>query len=418
MRIKLIFSIFFLSFINLQSQTLYKEISEYQFIDLSANKIDFPAGKEKFDILFDKLDNIIVNGKGNINILHIGGSHIQADVYSNQLRENLLNFFPGITSGRGLVFPYSAAKTNNPYNYISQFTGKWEPIRNIYKEFPYPLGVSGIAITSNDPAASITIKIRDNTKKPYFDFNRIRIIGSSDSMSIEPILVIDSLFALNGIHDSASGSFLFELTNYVDSLTIKFINNDTLNNPFVLRGIILENDFPGISYHSVGVNGASVPSYLKCEYWERELELISPDLVIFGIGVNDASGDNFSPEAFKRNYDMLLSKILNVNPNCAFIFVTNNDTYRRIRRRYYVNNNGPIVKQAFYELAEKYNSGVWDLFSIMGGLKSIAEWEKAGLANRDKIHFKSNGYKLLGDMMYNAIIDEYINHINKASRDN
>ncbi|MGI6321361.1 MAG: hypothetical protein ACOXZK_10545 [Bacteroidales bacterium] len=268
MRIKLIFSIFFLSFINLQSQTLYKEISEYQFIDLSANKIDFPAGKEKFDILFDKLDNIIVNGKGNINILHIGGSHIQADVYSNQLRENLLNFFPGITSGRGLVFPYSAAKTNNPYNYISQFTGKWEPIRNIYKEFPYPLGVSGIAITSNDPAASITIKIRDNTKKPYFDFNRIRIIGSSDSMSIEPILVIDSLFALNGIHDSASGSFLFELTNYVDSLTIKFINNDTLNNPFVLRGIILENDFPGISYHSVGVNGASVPSYLKCEYWE------------------------------------------------------------------------------------------------------------------------------------------------------
>ena len=118
-----------------------------------------------------------------------------------------------------------------------------------------------------------------------------------------------------------------------------------------MRGIILENDFPGISYHSVGVNGASVPSYLKCEYWERELELISPDLVIFGIGVNDASGDNFSPEAFKRNYDMLLSKILNVNPNCAFNFDPNNGTYRRIRRRYYVNKNGPKLKQAFNELA-------------------------------------------------------------------
>jgi hypothetical protein len=32
----------------------------------------------------------------------------------------------------------------------------------------------------------------------------------------------------------------------------------------------------------------------------------------------------------------------------------------------------------------------------MGRLGSMAKWEKADLAKKDKVHFKSSGYKLIG----------------------
>ena len=76
-----------------------------------------------------------------------------------------------------------------------------------------------------------------------------------------------------------------------------------------------------------------------------------------------------------------------------------------------MNTNGIIVVQACLEMGKKYNAAVWDQFDIMGGLRSMQDWEKAGLAKNDKIHFTPNGYKLLGDLLYNALIERYIQHV-------
>ena len=59
-------------------------------------------------------------------------------------------------------------------------------------------------------------------------------------------------------------------------------------------------------------------------------------------------------------------------------------------------------------LATKYNGGVWDLFSIMGGLGSIEFWARNGMAsNRDRVHLSARGYRLLGDLMFVAFIRKY-----------
>ena len=58
-------------------------------------------------------------------------------------------------------------------------------------------------------------------------------------------------------------------------------------------------------------------------------------------------------------------------------------------------------------LAKQYHSGLWDLFDVMGGLGSIKLWEQEGLAKRDKIHFTTEGYKLIGDFMFAALMQQY-----------
>ena len=76
------------------------------------------------------------------------------------------------------------------------------------------------------------------------------------------------------------------------------------------------------------------------------------------------------------------------------------------------NTNGPLVQRAFYELAQEYGGCVWDLFSIMGGMGSVDNWEEEQLIRPDRLHFTHQGYELLGDLLFNALLTDYLTHSN------
>ena len=95
-----------------------------------------------------------------------------------------------------------------------------------------------------------------------------------------------------------------------------------------------------------------------------------------------------------------------VNPDCALIFITNNDSFRRTgRRRYAVNNNGALAREVFYRLAEETGGAVWDQFEVMGGLKSMEQWKKVSLARPDRVHFTRDGYRLVGNLFADALLE-------------
>ncbi|HOV54581.1 MAG TPA: GDSL-type esterase/lipase family protein [Bacteroidales bacterium] len=403
--------------ILIHAQNVYNGIAEYPFIDTSKNKLIFPNSQTTtLDNFFSKMDSLIFTGEGNINIIHMGGSHVQADVFSNKIRENLMQFYPSIVGSRGLIFPYKIAKTNNPKNYYVSYGGEWSYSRNVNKYIEYSLGASGIVVATQDASAYLSIKLQPTDTNIKYSSTIITLLGHSENNSMEPLIVIDDTTAYTGTYDSIHFCYRFELDNPTDEVMIQFLTNDSIIKPFVLRGIIWEPDQAGISYHSIGVNGASTISYLKCELLENDIELLKPDLIIFAIGINDAAGTNFSKEEFINNYSTLIDKIKAVAPNVSFIFVTNNDSYKRYKKRYYVNKNGLIAREAFYELANKYNGAVWDLFDIMGGLSSMKQWESVGLAQHDKIHFTAIGYNLIGDLFYNALISEYLKYLSENSK--
>ena len=183
---------------------------------------------------------------------------------------------------------------------------------------------------------------------------------------------------------------------------------------FTLTGILTGTDHPGITYTNVGINGAKVQDYFEevCPLLEKQLAYYKPDLVIFAIGINDANVQRFNEKKFREDYDRLIARIKKVNPNAAIIFETNNDMFRKVKKKRYVQHpNGDVARKAFFALAEKHKAGVWDKYGIMGGLGSMAKWEKADLAKADKVHFKLAGYNLLGDLFYKALIGAYQEHI-------
>ena len=54
-----------------------------------------------------------------------------------------------------------------------------------------------------------------------------------------------------------------------------------------------------------------------------------------------------------------------------------------------------------------HDIGVWDMFTLMGGYRSMYSWYRAGLASKDKVHFNGRGYNIVGSLMFDAFMKAY-----------
>ena len=85
-----------------------------ELVDLSRNRILLPGDQKAWEGFNEKLDKLFFEGEGQVNIVQIGGSHIQADMWTAQLRDRIQRVAPGTRAGRGFIFPYNMAGSNNP----------------------------------------------------------------------------------------------------------------------------------------------------------------------------------------------------------------------------------------------------------------------------------------------------------------
>lgn len=361
-----------------------------------------------FAYFYSKLYDLLTTGKGQVSILHLGDSHTQAGVITSQLRTNLSTMVDSLTTahaisaGRGAIFPFKAIKTNAPADYTINTTGIWRASRNISRTHDAVLGLTGAAAITTDPAASLQLTLPN----PDWAFTRIRVLGYADSENTYPVVTIDGNTYEPLPNDGQTG-YLFSLPEAATSCTVSF-RGVSAAHPFVVRGLLPQSDRPGIIYSESGINGATVTAWLRCPDFESELALISPDLVVMALGTNDSCcpEDKFDPEAFKANYRQLINRILNVNPNVAFLFVGSNDCHQSLAV-HTTNYNTPRVAQAMRQLVEEYGGCFFNLYETMGGLRSHQRWIANKLVNTDHIHFTSTGYRLVADLIYNALVADF-----------
>jgi hypothetical protein len=69
------------------------------------------------------------------------------------------------------------------------------------------------------------------------------------------------------------------------------------------------------------------------------------------------------------------------------------------------------MREIIFDIARSNGYGVWDFYSVMGGLNSAASWYSNGLMSRDHIHFNKPGYLLNGDLFFNAFLNTWEKHL-------
>ena len=370
----------------------------YSFINYDNNILQLPENDTAFQQLFYHFDSLVVFGKGKIQILHMGGSHIQADIYTHVMRTRLQSLSPDMNGGRGLIFPFSIAHTNNPSNYSVRYTGNWEYSKSTQQNSSCSIGLTGMAVFTNDNLSRIIINPNTSDSTNY-SFDRVRVFHEPAPYRLSAIIGNKSI---PGYYDTLAGCTVFEYNEPARIFHLE-IEKDSLlqNGTFTLLGVELIYNGPGVVYHSVGVNGAMLSSYLRCELYEKHLKALNPDLIIISIGTNDGYTRRFDENKYKREYRELLNKIREVVPDAALLLTVPNDSY--LYRRY-VNTNTEKMENIILELSREYNCAVWDFYAIMGGLNSSQTWYNLGLMRYDRIHFNKKGYRLKGELFFSAFL--------------
>jgi lysophospholipase L1-like esterase len=405
------------SLISIDSLTIESSSAKidsiYPFIRYSENKLQFYGNdfeKSGYAHFFRGMEELRQGKKRKLKILHIGGSHIQADVWSGETRK-LLREWSGHEGERGFIFPQKLARSNGSPNFLVSYTGWWSYHKNILPRVNYPIGLAGVAAATHDSLAHLLITLVGETHAefpyPQYHFTRAKIFHNADSTGFE--LELDTAIAYKKTRSAGWGYTEFVFEQPQTRLPLKIYKSAPNQVQFVLFGISLENDAPGFSYTAVGINGATVNAFLHCSLLELHLKTLQPDLVIFSLGVNDARHEPFNVQAYEKNYDNLVRIVKSASPHAAILFTTNSDNPKR---RWKKNNNTLIARDALIRLAKRHNAAVWDLFNIMGGLGSFKQWHNAKLAKKDRVHFNRQGYRLIGKLMFDAIIDGYETRFN------
>jgi lysophospholipase L1-like esterase len=388
-------------------------INEYPFINFRENRIKFFSDSTpNFERFFDLYDGLRSYKDRQLFAYHIGGSHIQADVYSHDVREHL-GIVDSLQAPRGLLFPFDLLGFDYPYNYRVKHTGEWSGVRNTIRRDSSDLGLLGLKAYTSDSLASITMYKGARYEKDLAH-NKVRIYRELDSSFV---LSFPDRSVLSEFTNIELGYQEFEFVEIRDTFEMSITKMDTSANEFVLYGVELMSERPGIVYTSIGINGASFRSYARCQLFEQQLSARPPDLFIISIGTNDANTPDFDSVLYETNYRNMLDLILRTNPDCAILLTVPNDCWYK---RKYPNKNTKAVQNVIYKLAKEYGMGVWSVYEMMGGFNSSLTWYENKLMRRDRIHFTRDGYHLKGSMLIEALekffIEMKLNNLEKIGK--
>jgi len=358
------------------------------FINFDLNEIKHSQATD-ISGQFSRLVKASQTGSSLLTILHIGDSHVQADVFTGETRKLLASWLNDDNCARGFTFPHQMIGSNNPDDYSVTWKGTWKRIINTPR-----VGIFGVSAQSSDWGSELSIRLNDQTDRSHY-FDRVRIFFDADDTQIFPFVENDGTL----IHRDMT-SATYQLTAPTNTVTIGNSINPYARAALNLHAIELTNSRSKLLYHAAGVNGASLSTFLKSDLFTHQVAAINPSITIISLGTNDVYNPAFCPITFKRNLEQLISKIRSVTPSSMLILTTPGDHLINRTER---NSSIMAAQGVILDVAQNQGCGVWDFFEVMGGAGSIEYWAEKGLSAPDMLHLNRKGYRLKGALLFEAL---------------
>ncbi|WP_300715368.1 GDSL-type esterase/lipase family protein [uncultured Duncaniella sp.] len=357
-----------------------------------------------------------LSNESPVSIVHIGDSHVQADINTSTIRE-LLQYDFG-NAGRGLVSPLKICGTNQPTDYVFQSSNSWKTVKLMNTSWMQTVGFTGTSIRPASSTSELTIGTKDTDD--YNPFSSTTIFHNG-KLSIKEVTDADG----NKLDFRAIPSRDYTqivLSSLATKINVKFASAGDLT----LYGASLSGERPGVFYHSIGNNGATFDSYNRIGSVGLGINPLHPNLVIISLGTNEAFGRQ-DIARFKRSIDLLVSNVRQANPDALILLTTPMECHRsvvtkkkvRVRRKgrkgyrtvtrtnktYAVNMNIAPLRKAILDYGKANGVAVYDWYDVAGGSGASTSWINSDLFAKDRVHHTHKGYNLEGRLIYDAIMD-------------
>ena len=362
------------------------------YVNLSSNHIRMNGDD------WSELADIINDSKGRrVSIVHIGDSHLQADMATAVTRRRLSNHYG--SAGRGLIVPFKLAGTNQPVDFSISSNSKMLQSRLLKTPWPTAMGFTGIGVHPLDSVFDLSI-----SNPQAFDSVEIFYSG----------LLIDA-DSLGAPQDNILG---LKLPFKSDAAQFQ-LRGDTNT---TIHGINLISDSVGVAYHVIGNNGATCKSYSEIPDFSKRLESLHPQLLIISLGTNEAY-NRISDSEMSKTLDDLVTDLKTRFPRAKLLLTTPSESYRKVTRRrgrkrrrrtsYQINSHIKHVRDVIVNYGETEGIPVYDFYEVAGGKGSAGKWLSDKYLNKDRVHLTHAGYVVQGNLFTDALEEIFSN--SKAS---
>jgi lysophospholipase L1-like esterase len=372
---------------------------------------EIPENSDHFGHLWATIDSVQRGEKSELSILYIGGSHVQAGWIGHFMREKLSLWMPEARWSRGLMLPYRLAQKNTPTHFRTEMSGSWSGqscANRSWTSNGCDLGSgTGIQVQTNSGLASIqhVAFLPDSTLMMANSFD-IWTNANRNEISFGSTRGKAQMTAL----ESGTG-WRLALQSPVDTFRLNFVADENRSTPLVYEGVYAQLDASTqIVVNEWGHNGLHVKDFRNCRELKTLVRRMKPDLVIIGIGLNDAMNETgFKLEQFAQDYSWTVNALQEVLPKTAFLLLSNTPVNEA---RPFISKHSFQIQTFLQAYSKSAQCGFFDLHEAIGGSEGMDEWVAQGWMKADGIHFHSFGYEQIACHIFAGIKQAFLNEKN------
>lgn len=338
----------------------------------------------------------LAEGKNvKIRIAWFGDSQIEGDFITQDIREQLQNYF-GQQKGVGYV-PISCVSSDFRRTAKVFLNGDFKVDNFKKQEHNSGLFLSGYSFFSNN----LEVDFRDNVKKNSTQITQKWLLyGKGDTISVkinDSIRRFPANSDFNRVLIGSGVSSKAKFTVYAKHTPIYGVSSEPQS------GIVLDNySFRGIS----GVELKKISSSLLAELNKTGYY----DLIVFQYGVNlmfQPNDTNY--DYYFRGMRPVIKKFQNNMPNTEFLLFSCSDRAFNYDGQWKTAIGIDSLIQTQARLSYDTNIPFYNFYKSIGGNGTIVKWADSivPFANKDYIHFNFRGAKAVSKTIFKALINDY-----------
>ena len=390
------------------SETLLDSMRFFRdYLQSNPNRIYLPNDNYLyFDTLFAQFEKAQAEGKV-YRIMHYGDSQIEMDRISSVLRQQLQEFFGG--SGPSMIPAIQTVPTisvSQQYANIERHALIGDASLRISN------GRYGVLTQVGNVAGESSISFSQSNHSHALEkvkqISKVSVLLGHNSQGFTASLRCDTIKTesktLAACDSISVVSWL--LSDNVKRGTIHFSGNAEI------YGVMLDGN-SGIALDNVALRGCSGTIFTRIDekLLRQSYDMLGVRMIILQFGGNRMPGITSTAQigAYAKELEKQIQYLKDIVPQATLLFIGPSDMGKSYNGKMGTWKGLPELNDSLKAMTLRNEVAYWDMFHVMGGEGSMAQWVKhqPALAGPDYIHFTFTGAQEIGTQLAKSFTTYY-----------
>jgi len=391
------------------SETMYDSLLFFRdYLTENPNRIYLPDDDYTFfDSLFAQFERAQAEGK-TYRVMHYGDSQIEMDRISSVFRQKLQELFGG--SGPNMIPAIQTVSTISVSQHatnLKRYTLYGDSTTRRANHNRYGV-MSQFGQVSGQGSVSFSQTSHSQAFEKAKQISSVSVLLGRNSQDFTVSLKCDTLTTVPKVLDANDSVSLvtWRLPVNVKKGFINFKGNAEI------YAVLLDGD-PGVALDNVALRGCSGTIFTRINeaVLRQSFDLLDTRLIILQFGGNRMPGIAGSKNiaSYMNELEKQIDYLKQVAPQCTFLFIGPADMSKSYNGKMGTWRGLPELNDSLRAMALRNDVAYWDMFHVMGGEGSMAQWVKHSppMAGPDYVHFTFRGAQEIGSDLAKSFTTYY-----------